>query len=205
MKAGAWPSEPLRCSPLRGRTRLKLKPADDEWAINRLHLAAQAARGNAKRNGWRSPALAAAIIAGDDFTRHFLAGRPRQARSRRPRKFHSIAAIASGANAPGSTNGSFIASRPTRREAQHALPCARKGCTRWTAAIRRQGRHESCGSSAIRTLPAKLRTPSMKTARECLMATAHACRGSRPPTQSSHAEGRGEAQGQRAENQPAAP
>jgi hypothetical protein len=127
MKAGAWPSEPLRCSPLRGRTRLKLKPADDEWAINRLHLAAQAARGNAKRNGWRSPALAAAIIAGDDFTRHFLAGRPRQARSRRPRKFHSIAAIASGANAPGSTNGSFIASRPTRREAQHALPCARKG------------------------------------------------------------------------------
>jgi hypothetical protein len=60
--------------------------------------------------------------------------------------------------------------RHNKRRGTHYLARALDGCSK------RLSRHESCGSSAIHTLSVALRTPLMKTARECLMATTRGCR-----------------------------
>jgi hypothetical protein len=60
--------------------------------------------------------------------------------------------------------------RHNRRRGTHYVVRALDGCSK------KVGRHESCGSSAIPTLSVALCTPLMKTARECLMATARGCR-----------------------------
>ncbi len=60
--------------------------------------------------------------------------------------------------------------RHNKRRGTHYLMRALDGCSK------RVSRHESCEGSAIPTLPVALCTPLMKTARECLMATARGCR-----------------------------